>query len=90
MGKWRILHFDCGELFVGHRAIGGAEIDRAGLQLANTAARADRLIVNLNVGVRRVVDVKPFRIDGVGERSAGGVEEHGFRLALWRAGETPW
>ncbi len=68
------------ELFVAHGAVGGAEINRAGLQLADAAAGADGLIIDLNIGMRGVVDVEPFGIDGVGERSAGGVEKHGSAL----------
>ena len=49
VGRCMHLYFGFRDLLVGHRAVGGAEIDRAGLHLANSAAAANRLIVELNV-----------------------------------------
>src|SRR5271154_1821140 len=40
------------QLLVAHGAIAGAKVNRPGENLANTAAAADRLVVELNVGMR--------------------------------------
>ena len=76
-GEVQNLNFDCDELLVRHRAIGRAKVNCASLQLANPAARTDRLIVDLNIRMRGVVNVKPFRVNRVGERGAGRIQQHG-------------
>ena len=69
------FEFGLRQLLVAHGAIGSAEINGAGLQLADAAAGADGLIIDLNIGMCGVVNVEPFGIDGIGERGAGGVEK---------------
>ena len=63
-----------GDLIVRHRTVRGAEEDGAGGELADAAARADRLVVDLHVRMHLVVLVEPLRIDRVGERGAGAVD----------------
>src|ERR1700694_796044 len=58
------------ELFIGHRAIAGAEVDRSCLNLFDPAAAANRLIVDLNVGMQVMVLAEPLGINWVGESSA--------------------
>src|SRR5713226_9749511 len=53
------------ELLVVHGAIGGAEIHGAFGDLLDAAAGADRLIVDLKIGVPLVVFVEPLGIHGV-------------------------
>ncbi len=67
------------DLLVGHRAVGGAEEDRTGAELADAAARADGLIVDLHVRVQLVVVAEPLRIDRVGERCPRSVDLHVLR-----------
>jgi hypothetical protein len=55
------------ELLVGHRAVAGAEVHRAGQHLANATAAADRLIVDFNVRMKLVVLTKPLRVHRIGE-----------------------
>src|SRR5208282_5285751 len=71
------LEFGLGELVVAHRPIRGAEINGTGQKLANPAPGANRLVVDLNVRVSRVVDVKPLGIDWVRESRSRCVEQHG-------------
>src|SRR5512138_355798 len=58
------------ELLVRHGRIASAEVDSLLGELPNAAARADRLIVDFDAGLRGVVG-EPFRIDGIWERRAG-------------------
>jgi hypothetical protein len=58
------------ELGLGERCVGGAEVYGLGLDLRDAAARADRLVVELQAG-HLVVGLRPPRVDGVGERCAG-------------------
>src|SRR5579862_3756649 len=76
VGSWRILALNC-LLLVIYRHVAGAEVHRAGLQLADAAAAADRLIVDLNVGVLVVVLAEPLLVNGIGEGRPGPVQ---FRL----------
>ena len=48
------------ELIVGHRPIGGAEIDRLGRELRDAAARANRLVIDLNVRMLFMIFVEPL------------------------------
>ena len=66
----RLRHFG-----VGHRRVGSAKINSLFLELANSAAGANRLIVDLYARSRGVVG-KPFRVDRVWECCAGAVEGH--------------
>jgi hypothetical protein len=50
--------------------VGGAEIDRFGLDLADAAARADRLVVQARAGFL-AIGLGPFRIDREREGGAG-------------------
>src|SRR5262249_30280739 len=55
----------------------GAEVDSPFEYLADAAAAADRLVVDLYVGLALVELVEPLRVDRVGERRAGAVDEYG-------------
>ena len=55
------------QLVVGHRSVGSAKIDGLVHELADSAARTDGLIIDLHVGMKLVVLVKPFGINGIGE-----------------------
>jgi hypothetical protein len=61
---------DLAHLFGRHGHVGGAEIHGALGELADTTAGADRLIVNLHVGVGGMVFLKPLLINGRRERGA--------------------
>src|SRR6266851_1192669 len=75
-----VLILESLELIVVHGAIGGAEIHGAFGDLLNAAAGADRLIVNLKIGVLLVVFVKPLGIHGVRKCCARTVDrERAFR-----------
>src|SRR5439155_8139104 len=65
------------ELLVGHRPIGGAEIDGAVGHLPDAAAAADRLIVDLHLGITLVELVEPLRVDRIGERGPRTVDQDG-------------
>ena len=62
------------QLVVGHRPVARAEEDRLARQLLDAAARADRLVVDLDVGVDLVVLGEPLRVDRVREGGAGAVD----------------
>ena len=64
---------DGGDLRLVHRPVGGAEVHRALGELADAAAGADGLVVDLHAGLL-VVGVEPLRIDRIGERGAGPVQ----------------
>ena len=70
----RILVFACAQLFVGHGDIAGSEIDRTVQDLANAAAAADRLVVDLHVRVQLVVFAEPLGIHGVREGGARSIQ----------------
>ena len=55
------------ELLVGHRAVGGAEVDRALGDLPDATPAADRLVVDLEVGEAFVEFVEPLGVDRVRE-----------------------
>ncbi len=74
----------CAQLVVRHRAVTGAKIHRSFGHLANPAAAADRLIVDLHVRMCLAVFAEPFLINRVGERSARAGQ---LRLAESRNGE---
>ena len=61
---------------VGHGRVGAAEVDRLVGELADAAARADRLIVDLDVVELLVVRQDPRLIDDVRERGPRAVETH--------------
>ena len=50
------------QLLVGHWAVASTEVNGAGQHLADSAAAADRLIVDLNLGVGLVILAKPLGI----------------------------
>ena len=76
-GEMQNLEFStCRELLVAHRAVRGAEIHGACCSCANSAARADGLIVDLHVRVGRVIHVKPLRVDRDRERGACGIQKY--------------
>ena len=62
------------QLLFGHGPVGGAEEDRLVGELADAAARADRLVVDPDVGTDLVVLREPLRVDGVRERGARAVD----------------
>src|SRR5262249_59160025 len=57
------------EFLTGERRIRGAEGDGLGFDLLNATARADRLVVQPDVGLF-LVGVGPFRIDRIGKGSS--------------------
>ena len=63
------------ELLIGHGPVGGSEVDRAGRDLADAAARADRLVVEIDVRVDLGVFGEPLGIDWVWEGGAGAVDQ---------------
>ena len=70
--RWEMQHLDLGirQLLIGHRTVAGAKVHHAFGHLANTAAAADRLVVDLHIRVRFTVLAKPFLVNRVGERGA--------------------
>ena len=68
---------DLRQLFVGHRHVGGAEIHGAFGELADSAARTDGLVVDLDVGMRLVIFLKPLLINRRGERGPRRVDGFG-------------
>jgi len=67
----RELHQPLGlEFFIRQRCIGGAEIDRLGLDLLQAGTRTDRLVIDL--GTCSFVEIRsPFRIERCGKTGAG-------------------
>jgi hypothetical protein len=59
-----------GDLLVAHRPVGGAEIHGALSELADAAARADRLVADLDARLP-VVGVEPLGVNRVWKRRAG-------------------
>src|SRR5262249_4591000 len=70
------------ELFIAHRAVGGAEVDRARGHLLDAAAAADRLVVEADLGIHLGVLIEPLRVDRVWERRAGAVDQRLGRRRL--------
>ena len=68
------LDLGLGNLLIAHGAVAGAKIHRARLHLTNPAAAANRLIVDLNIGMQIVVLVKPLGVDRVRKGCAGSVQ----------------
>src|SRR5205814_1222416 len=67
---------------------GGAEVDRALEHLADAAAAADRLVVDLEIRVALVELVEPLRVERVGEgRARAGDERGGVREPRQAEGE---
>jgi hypothetical protein len=66
------------DLALVHRPIAGPEVDRTLGELADTAAGADRLIVDLHAGLP-VVGVEPLGVDRIGEGRPGAGEALGRR-----------
>ena len=58
------------ELAVRHRHIAGTKVYRAFRHLANAAAAANGLIVDLNARMQLLVFAEPLRINGIRERGA--------------------
>ena len=71
-----VLNLDLGrsQLLVGHGTIAGAKINNARGHLADTAAAANRLIVDLDPGMSRAVFAKPLGINRIGEGRSRSVE----------------
>ena len=69
-------HLDLGrgELLVGHGTVGGAEVDRTLGDLADAAAGADGLIVDLHARVLLAVFAEPLGVDGIREGRACAVD----------------
>src|SRR5215211_2490921 len=68
------------DLVIVHGRVGGAEVDRAGGELGNAAARADGLVVDRRAG-RVLVARGPLGVDRGRERRPGSVDG----AAPWRA-----
>ena len=73
VGKWNTAPPTLGHVLIGHRRIGGAEVHGARGELLDPAARADRLVVDLDAGRGRVVR-EPLAVDREREGGAGAVE----------------
>ena len=75
-----------GRLLLGlHRRVGGAEVDGAGRELGDAAARADGLVVDR--GARRVLEARgPLGVDRRREGRAGAVDRAALLGAARRAG----
>src|SRR5262245_47038367 len=63
-------------LAIVHGTIGRAEVNSPFCYLFDTTARADRLIVDLHVGLHFVVVAKPLRINRIRECRARPVQKH--------------
>ena len=48
------------QLLIGHRAVGGAEVNRSRKQLPNAAAGPDGLVIDFNLGMISMIFVKPL------------------------------
>ena len=68
------LGFRLGQLLVGHRTIGGAKIHCTRQHLADSAAAADGLVIDLNLRMLLVVFAEPLRIDGIRKGRARAVQ----------------
>ena len=55
IGKQHDAVFDRGHLLVGHRRVAGAEVDQALLELLDSGAAAERLVIDLHVRMQLVV-----------------------------------
>src|SRR5207244_11223903 len=55
------------------RHVGGTKVDRLGVDLLDAATRADRLIIHLQSGLRRV-GFRPFGVDRIWKGGAGTVD----------------
>ncbi len=60
----------CGQLLIRHGAIAGAEIHGLRQDLANAAAAADRLVVELNIRMGLVVFAEPLLVHRIRKSSA--------------------
>ena len=65
------------ELFVGQWSIAPGEVGHALKQLPDPSARPVRLIVNSQTRIDFLVNVRPFRLDGIDECRTAGVQLHG-------------
>ena len=74
------------QLVLGHRRIGGAEEDEQVGELPDAAARANRLIVDPEVGLRLRVFGEPGGVDRIRKRGAGAGDLDGL---CRRSGRTP-
>ena len=69
VGIWISLTLELGQHLVGHGHVGSAKVHQAAGHLANAAAGADRLIVDLDAGMRGAVLGEPFGIDRIRKSS---------------------
>src|SRR5256886_16380271 len=74
---------------VGHRRVGAAEVDRLVGELPDAAARADRLIIDLDVVELLVIRQDPRLIDDVRERGPGAVETYLCRQRVAGGSQRP-
>src|SRR4051812_1693661 len=75
------------DLVVVHRRVGGAEVDRAGGELGNAAARADGLVVDRRAGGVLVAG-GPFGVDGGREGRPRAVDGAALGRAAGRGGRV--
>ena len=68
------LLLESGDLLILHGAVAGSEVNSASSYLRNSAAAANRLVVDLNIGVLLMVFIKPFRVDRIREGGTRCVE----------------
>ena len=68
------LYFGLRQLIIAHGAIAGSEVYGLGQNLADTAAAADGLIVELHIGMGLVVLTEPFLVHRIWEGGARSVQ----------------
>jgi hypothetical protein len=72
---------EVGELLVGERSVGGAEVHGFALHLLDAAARPDGLIVDLDIGVALREVLYPAGHDWIDEGASGTGDLDGIGLA---------
>src|SRR6202043_2109969 len=65
---------DCGDLRVGHRRVAGSEVDEMLLKLLYSGAAAQRLVIDLNVGMGLVIFREPLLIERRRESRASALQ----------------
>jgi hypothetical protein len=82
------------QLVVTHGTIGGAKVNRACYDLADSTPAANGLIIYLYLGMQLMVFAEPLRIHGIREGGAssiqGGLPNHGpgYKGAQQKQGES--
>ena len=63
-----------GERLIGHRGIARAEVHRLVQELADTAAAADGLVVDLDIGMSLVIFAEPLLVHRIGKSCSSSVQ----------------